>query len=195
VTRLRTLTDELLVFARSPRISRRRADLNELTRNAIALCGEQADSARVPLRAELANGGAPLWAECDAERIQSVLVNLVQNAIEAVAFRDGHQPTAGRQVCVQTLPPAPGGPALATLAVEDSGPGIPDEARQHLFEPFFTTKRNGTGLGLATAQRFVGAHGGRIELQQGALPGARFAVLLPVGKPLAEAAGTPLEAT
>jgi len=64
------------------------------------------------------------------------------------------------------------------LAVEDSGPGVSPEMRAHLFEPFATTKRNGTGLGLATAQRFVAAHGGRIELQQGRLRGARFAVVL-----------------
>ena len=182
VTRLRTLTDELLVFARSPRIVRRRVDLHALGHRALALCAEAAESAQVALRVEPA-GEAPLWAECDEERIQSVLVNLVMNGIEAVAFRAG-TPSAGRteprEVRVAISAPGAAGPALATIAVEDSGPGVSAESRAHLFEPFFTTKRNGTGLGLATAQRFVGAHGGRIELQRGSLAGARFAVLLPL---------------
>jgi len=188
VTRLRTLTDELLVFARTPRINRRRVDLNALVRRAVELCAEQTESAQVEIRTSLEPAGGPLWAECDEERIQSVLVNLVQNAIEAVAY--GADPPAAwaREVLVQTKSPPPGGPQLVCVAVEDSGPGVPADARAHLYEPFFTTKRNGTGLGLATAQRFVGAHGGRIELQQGSLPGARFAVLLPAGEVAADRA-------
>ena len=179
VTRLRTLTDELLVFARSPRIVRRAVDLNELVRTAFALCDEQAGAAGIKVELELHPG--PLLASCDRERIQSVLVNLLINAIEAVAWRTDGNSNARRLVRVQTLAPAPGGPALAGVAIEDSGPGIAQEAREHLFEPFFTTKRNGTGLGLATAQRFVGAHGGRIELMASStLGGARFAVLLPL---------------
>ena len=182
VTRLRTLTDELLVFARTPRIHRRRVDLNALVRRAVELCAEQAESAQVTIKMLFDSIDAPLWAECDEERIQSVLVNLLQNAIEAVAY--GADPPAAwaREVLVQTKSPAPGGPRLVSVAVEDSGPGVPADARAHLYEPFFTTKRNGTGLGLATAQRFVAAHGGRIELQQGSLQGARFAVLLPAGE-------------
>ena len=182
VTRLRTLTDELLVFARTPRINRRRVDLNALCRRAIELCAEQAESAQVNVRTALEPAGQPLWADCDEERLQSVLVNLVQNAIEAVAFRASPPVGASREVLVRTSPAAASGPPLVSIAVEDSGPGVPESARAHLYEPFFTTKRNGTGLGLATAQRFVAAHGGRIELQQGSLPGARFAVLLPAGE-------------
>jgi signal transduction histidine kinase len=68
---------------------------------------------------------------------------------------------------------------VATVEVDDDGPGLTDEARKHLFEPFFTTKPNGTGLGLPTSQRFVEAHGGKIESSRGDLGGARFRVELP----------------
>jgi signal transduction histidine kinase len=181
VTRLRTLTDELLVFARSPRIQRQRADLRALAQSAADLCAEQARDSGVRV---LLEAGPPVEASCDRERVQSALVNLIQNAVEAVAWQRDGERDPRREVRVQVLPPADGAARLATVAVEDSGPGLPEEARAHLFEPFFTTKRNGTGLGLATAQRFVGAHGGRIELQRGSsLPGARFAVLLPVDAP------------
>src|SRR6266851_1604569 len=103
----------------------------------------------------------------------SVLVNLVQNAIEAVAWSEG---TSRREVRIATRHAN----GFAEIAIEDSGPGVSAQAREHLFEPFFTTKRNGTGLGLSTAQRFVAAHGGHIDLESSPLGGARFVVRLPL---------------
>jgi signal transduction histidine kinase len=134
---------------------------------------------RVSLKLESAR---PLTIRCDGERIRSVLVNLLQNAIEAVAW--GTKPDARREVLLSTQ----GGPGFAFVAVEDSGPGVAADAQEHLFEPFFTTKRNGTGLGLATAQRFTAAHGGHIELQRSSLGGARFVVRLPLHAPVANEA-------
>jgi signal transduction histidine kinase len=187
VARLRTMTDELLVFARSPRVSKRPSDLNAIARTAQALCAEQAAMSGIELRLELGGEGAPLVVPCDPERLQSVLVNLIKNGIEAVAWRaDGAQP-ARSEVVISTVPPRPEDPDFATIAVEDSGPGIAPDVREHLFEPFFTTKRNGTGLGLATAQRFVAAHGGRIEVTHPARSGARFEVVLPADEPVAAA--------
>ena len=136
----------------------------------------QAASAGVHVSLE-PDGLQPLTVSCDAERIRSVLVNLLQNAIEAVAW--GTTPGARREVLLSTQ----GGPAFAVVAVEDSGPGVAADVQEHLFEPFFTTKRNGTGLGLATAQRFAAAHGGHIELQRSSLGGARFVVRLPLHAP------------
>jgi len=171
IQRLRSMTDELLVFARTPRLERKPEDLHALLGRAVELCREHADAHDVTLRFE--PGLAAPTVSCDAERLQSVAVNLIQNAIEAVAFENGSA-AAEREVVVSTERGEHG----VVLAVEDSGPGVSPEMRAHLFEPFATTKRNGTGLGLATAQRFVAAHGGRIELQQGRLRGARFAVVL-----------------
>jgi|GEM_PF-963420 len=176
VNRLRTMTDELLVFARAPRIDAHNIDLNELVRRTVDLCSEQAQAVGVTVTTRLSTG--PLRLQCDEERIQSVLVNLVQNAIESVAWA-ANQPLR-REVVISTEPPAPSGPSFASVFVEDSGPGVAPDAREHLFEPFYSTKRNGTGLGLATAQRFVAAHGGHLELLQGTLGGARFVVRLPV---------------
>lgn len=174
VNRLRAMVDDLLVFARTPRIDARPTDVNDLVLRTIELCAEQAASAGVAVSRNLSNG--TLVVPCDPERIRSVLVNLVQNAIEAVAWLP---PSERRDVLVTTAG-APAGEGFALVAVDDSGPGVSQDARSHLFEPFFTTKRNGTGLGLATAQRFVVAHGGRIELQPSpSLGGARFVVRLP----------------
>src|SRR5262249_40908301 len=102
---------------------------------------------------------------CDGGKLQSALTNLLRNAIESgrrVRLRLGRRD--GRSL----------------IEIEDDGPGLSEEARQHLFEPFFTTKPNGTGLGLPTAKRFVEAHGGTLEVgRSAALGGARFAIELP----------------
>jgi signal transduction histidine kinase len=67
------------------------------------------------------------------------------------------------------------------FAVEDSGPGIPEEIRHRIFDPFFTTKGpdEGTGLGLAICQRVVSEVGGKMWLEESTLGGARFVVDLP----------------
>ena len=185
VARLRTLTDELLVFARSPQIEKRPHDLNQLARRSIDLSVEEAGAGGVKIELLPGNGGQPLEVWCDGQRIQSVLVNLVRNAVEAVTWQQ--EPAAGQVkglVRVTTEATA----TLARITVEDSGPGLSEEARVHLFEPFFTTKRNGTGLGLSTAQRFVGAHGGSLDAGRSPLGGASFVVVLPIPAPVAPAA-------
>ena len=174
VTRLRTLTDELLVFARSPQVEKQEQDLNLLLRRAADLCAEQAASAGVRVELQLAPGAVAV--SCDGRRIQSVLVNLIINAIEAVAFQQS-PPEGELKGAVRLRTEATAGAVQVT--VEDSGPGLTSEAQRHLFEPFFTTKRNGTGLGLSTSQRFIGAHAGRIESGRSDLGGARFVVVLP----------------
>jgi two-component system NtrC family sensor kinase len=175
VARLRGMTDQLLVFARTPRLDAHPADLQQIVRRAVELCEEQALSAGVELHLRLADGGAPLVVPCDPARIQSVLVNLLQNAVEAVAWNPEPRPGA-REVRIATARTS----SSARIVVEDSGPGLAGDARAHLFEPFFTTKRNGTGLGLATSQRFVTAHGGQISADSSELGGARFVVELPL---------------
>jgi two-component system sensor histidine kinase GlrK len=72
------------------------------------------------------------------------------------------------------------------LDVADSGPGVPLDERERIFEPFFQGATpqgglvRGTGIGLSVVQEFVLAHGGRVELVEGALPGAHFRVRLPL---------------
>jgi two-component system sensor histidine kinase PilS (NtrC family) len=67
----------------------------------------------------------------------------------------------------------------AELTVEDDGPGVPAEDRERIFTPFFTTRSDGTGLGLATVQRIVDAHGGGVTVEAAVPHGALFRVRLP----------------
>jgi signal transduction histidine kinase len=106
----------------------------------------------------------PLLAYCDGYKMQTVMVNLIRNAVES-----------GHRVHVRT------GLRSGEVFVEvaDDGPGLTEEARKRLFEPFFTTKPNGTGLGLPTSRRFLEAQGGQLEVASDeGLPGALFRVRL-----------------
>ena len=98
--------------------------------------------------------------------------NLILNAGEAMSQRDGHIVVRAREVAGD-----------ARIAVEDDGPGIPEEVQSRLFKPFFTTKARGTGLGLTLVRKFTEAMGGRIEFQSRVGAGTTFTVVLPRRRP------------
>jgi len=111
-------------------------------------------------------------AMLDPEQMRRVLVNLIDNALEAVEAS-----TDERRVTVATGHD----PARSLLLVEvaDTGHGVARRDLPRLFQPYFTTRGRGTGLGLAIVQRIVTDHGGRIRAEQNHPRGARFVVELP----------------
>jgi two-component system sensor histidine kinase TctE len=166
-----------------------------------ASAGEAVEGAHTPLNAaieeivedfeELAEArGAKLETDlgpdaslpCVPEVIQSIVANLVDNALKYGA-REG--PPA--RVTVRTRLEAP----FCVIEVEDTGPGIPPALRDRVFRPFFRGEKKGVGvgLGLAIVQRLVEAHNGRIELLAGKEGGALFRILLPLGEAPVHAAG------
>jgi two-component system nitrogen regulation sensor histidine kinase NtrY len=105
----------------------------------------------------------------DAEQIRRVIINLVDNAIEATDRRG--------QIIVETqLDPQNG---VVRVVVADDGPGIPSEEREKLFLPYYSTKRRGSGLGLAIVRRIIAEHGGSIEVGDNTPSGTRFTIELP----------------
>lgn len=168
VTRLRTLSDDLLAFARDPKLSRRRANVARLIEASLAIVQELPDGRAVEFEVELPEAG--LFAHVDADRLKSVLLNLIRNAVEAAAM--------GERAAVVRVVARASANALA-LRVEDSGPGVHAGLETEIFQPFVTTKRTGVGLGLATSERFVRAHGGTITLATSDLGGACFEVHIP----------------
>jgi len=161
---------DLLAFARRSAPQREPLDLNQLIERTVRLRSYELRSTNVQVALDL---GAELPAVIgDARQLQQVVLNLVTNAIQAMAPVGGTLSIATRADGARVL-----------LEVTDSGPGIPVALRARVFEPFFTTKPEGegTGLGLSVSYGIVSAHGGTIVLAErgGGEPGARFVVSLP----------------
>lgn len=148
-------------------------DLNEVVREVFQLLAAEAAARGVVLSSRLA--AQPIRVSADAIQLQQVVLNLVVNAIEALADAPaGSREVVGRTLLVDER--------SALVSVADSGPGLPGGRLTQVFEPFFTTKRNGMGMGLSIARTIVEAHGGRIDAARGDRGGAVFNVMLPLAK-------------
>ncbi|GMV21407.1 MAG: hypothetical protein AMXMBFR57_13560 [Acidimicrobiia bacterium] len=106
----------------------------------------------------------------DVDQLQQALLNLLINGGQAMQG-------SGTIRISSTLTDT-----HCALAIEDEGPGLPQDVRDHLFEPFFTTKHRGTGLGLATAKRIIEAHGGTLTLESPAGGGTIAHIRVPVAR-------------
>jgi nitrogen fixation/metabolism regulation signal transduction histidine kinase len=161
---------EFSEFARLPKPERRRMDLNEVVNGAVSLY-----QGSVAIERDLAES-LPL-IEADRDQLSQVLLNLLENARDALP--KGEAGTSAR-IRVQTRVVRPG--RSLALVVEDGGSGVASAQREQIFTPYFTTKHasGGTGLGLAIVHRIVSDHGGRIAVTDSALGGARFVIELPI---------------
>jgi signal transduction histidine kinase len=107
----------------------------------------------------------------DPEEIGRVLINLINNSIDAIT-----EARKGQRVVVESR--AVDG--HVEITVQDDGPGLPAEMRGHLFEPYFSTKSKGTGLGLAIVKRIVEGFGGSVAIANRDGGGTRAVVRLAV---------------
>ena len=121
---------------------------------------------------------APVRVVADSSRLQQVLLNLLNNAMDAIIDQQG---TAGGVIAV-TL--ADGGDGSATISVEDNGTGISSENMEKIFSPFFTTKPvgKGTGLGLSVCYGIIQQMGGKMEVDSRIGIGTTFSITLPVSQ-------------
>ncbi|MCL4743095.1 MAG: hypothetical protein KJZ54_12935 [Phycisphaerales bacterium] len=175
VDRLRGILTDFLEYAGELRLDAAATDLNQVVGELIDFFMPQAERQRVRLRSDLAPG--TLVAVVDAAHLKQALLNLMLNAVQAMAGQSDERP---RELIVRTgLEEASDGAALV-IHVIDTGPGIPRETLDRIFNPYFTTRSGGTGLGLPTARRIVESHGGRIEVHSEVGKGTDFAVVLPV---------------
>jgi two-component system NtrC family sensor kinase len=160
---------DLLAFARRSEPQREPLDLNGVLQRTLRLRGYQLTSNKINVETDLAPELPPVVG--DARQLQQVCLNLVTNAIQAMAT------LGGGTLFVSTRREG----TDVVLDMRDTGPGIPDGARAHIFEPFFTTKGEGegTGLGLSVSYGIVSAHGGQIEVASTSNAGTTFRVTLP----------------
>lgn len=165
---LKHLVNEFSRFAKMPESCQVPASLNEIVEEALSLYRQAHPN--VTFRVEL-DSTIPT-ASLDPGQIKRALINLVENAVNALAESEGpeveittiHEPD--RQVM--------------RLEVADNGPGLSPSAREHLFEPYFSTKKGGTGLGLAIVKSIVADHRGYVRAQDNKPQGTRFVIELPL---------------
>lgn len=177
VSTLQRMVDEFSDFARLPNAKLELASLNEVIANALKLYDERLDGIR--LESHLAADLPPVML--DAEQIKRVLVNLIDNAAEALMLVSDRA-NGDRRIIVSTreIPDRD----TIELTIADTGPGISAIDRERIFDPYFSTRKRGTGLGLAIVSRIVAEHQGRIRVQENKPRGVRFIVELPGSKDL-----------
>ena len=161
---------DLLRFARREELRFEPVDLGELARATLDALRPRLDAAGIAVHLEAQSG---VLARADRDKLRQVLVNLLENARDALAT----SPSPRRVVVA-----IGNGNGVATLSVTDNGPGVPADALPRLFEPFFSLKQTGTGLGLAIARHAVEAHGGEIVAVPAEGPGLVFRVTLPLAE-------------
>jgi signal transduction histidine kinase len=165
--RLEGMVKDMLDFSRPLDLILDRESVSQVVSESIALVERRAKEKEVRLESRLSGETSPV--AFDAARMERVLSNLIQNAIEASP--------AGGLVLVRTFLSED----MFAFEVIDNGPGIPPEKREEIFFPFFTTKKEGTGLGLAIVTRIVRAHGGEVGVRENPEGGSIFRVMLPIG--------------
>jgi two-component system nitrogen regulation sensor histidine kinase NtrY len=165
VESLKGLVDEFSQFARMPAPRAVLSDLHGVLDDALSLY--RGLLAEIEIRTHFAD--ALPKVSIDPEQIRRVILNLVDNSIEAMDRRG--------VIDIETRHDANNN--LVRVVVADNGPGIPEAEREKLFLPYYSTKQRGSGLGLAIVRRIVVEHGGSIDVTDNQPRGTRFAIELP----------------
>jgi two-component system nitrogen regulation sensor histidine kinase NtrY len=165
VESLKGLVDEFSQFARMPAPRAVPTDLHDLLNTTLALY----DGLFTSVEFEKYYDNRVSQVRVDPEQMKRVIINLVDNAIEAMG-RSG-------AIVIETARDMPN--SLVRVVVADTGPGIPPAERDKLFLPYYSTKGRGSGLGLAIVRRIVAEHGGSIDVTDNLPTGTRFIIELP----------------
>ncbi|MEL7293442.1 MAG: ATP-binding protein [Pseudomonadota bacterium] len=174
LSRISSLTERMAKISNQLRSFAKKSDSNEVSLLDVApliiaakeLLNPQFKAQMTELTLDL----SPSLPQIELNPIQfeQVLINLITNALHAVAEQEDKQVVISTHIDQQWL----------FIYVDDNGPGIPFDQRAQLFEPFYTTKKNGLGLGLSISQQIMQAMNGRLQVNESPLGGARFIISL-----------------
>lgn len=171
VDRLDRRITHLLTFSRPAPFHPIPERVSALVQGVLPAFVERIRSQGVTLRVEIPDSLPEV--QVDPMKLEQALVELLANALDAM-------PSGGNLTITATASRDAQEVAGVTVVVADSGRGIPAEALASVGQPFFTTRQEGTGLGLATARRFVEQHGGRLDLESAPGAGTTIRIWLPV---------------
>lgn len=195
VTRLDAVVGDVLAFSREMKVRPIELEARDLLLGALDAARSDAEVwSGVTVDGPLGDPG--LLIAGDPNLLHQALVNLIRNAVEAMAAngpdrprvltlearpRSIREPTRGGSADDADAPAPAAGKrrSMVGLLIRDRGPGIPPEVQERMFNPFFTTRATGTGLGLAIVHRIADAHGGRVRVQAARGGGAAVEILLP----------------
>jgi signal transduction histidine kinase len=165
--RVKRIVDDLLGFARQAKTEAVKVDLRQIAEAALGLFEYQLTHENISVNRLYSE--APNWVLIDNNQLLQVMMNLLQNARQAM-------PTGG-QITVRTWNEAP----ACLFSIADTGTGIPEADLEHIFDPFFTTKPvgQGTGLGLSVSHGIITRHGGTIQVSSRLGQGTTFVIQLP----------------
>lgn len=168
IEHLNNRVEEILGFARPVSLNVRSRNLNEIVNNILELLRPQLSANKVEVRFSLDQPAA--YGMVDESSIRGALMNLVLNAIEAMAEGGALSITID-----QTRD-------KVRLQITDTGPGIGEAEAKKIFEPFYTTKAQGLGLGMPYARKIIEQHGGTVSLNSRVGEGTTISVELPAGE-------------
>ena len=175
LARIVALTERMAKISQQLKSFAKRSDADELCEvsltpiifSTLELIQPQLKTSQVVLNYTATEDEILVWV--NPIQVEQVLINLITNAIQAMALHEVKQ----LEISIQTHT------LSVDIHIDDSGPGLDDHALSELFEPFYTTKDNGLGLGLSISQQIIHNLNGKISVTRSPLGGARFTVSLP----------------
>jgi nitrogen fixation/metabolism regulation signal transduction histidine kinase len=168
VENLKRLVDEFSQFARFPQARPAPANLNQIVEGVLGVFNGRLDGIRIST--QLAPDLPPVLV--DADQFRRVVVNLMDNAAEAM------ESSLVKEMVITTRTDPQR--SVVETEISDTGSGVSPEDREKLFLPYYSTKERGTGLGLAIVSRIVAEHHGAIRVEENQPLGTRFVVELPL---------------
>jgi signal transduction histidine kinase len=172
VYRMSHQLEDVMDYVRMPQLKRKNYPLSLVLHDAL-------ERISIPSKITIQLPPQDHMVFCDPEKLEIVFVNLIVNSIEAIEENEG-------KITIEASCDADG--KFLTIAVTDTGVGIPEEFLGKIFEPLFTTKRVGTGLGLSSCKSIVGQHGGTIDASSILGGGSRFTIRIPTQSVAGDAA-------